>query len=250
MEPAAGASKGGRRFPHVALLYVLIAVLTAAQLAGFLLLRSGLDDADRVSAERARRAERQAVSHVTELLARATQAAAAQATHSRHGQEFSGGEILTPPPVSAPAPASDRRRRGRRQTSDGEQAYSEQSSGYSFASGELMPHLRGARRDGLEEGSGSGGVEESDNALNWIPSYSRIPVRRRPYASHAGLLIREVCGAPLPCRHMDAKPESKPLEHFAWCRSRSRSRSPLKCVRLRIPACRYLLKFINRGYAG
>ena len=157
----------------MALLYVLVAVLTAAQLAGFLLLRHGLADADRVCAERASRAERQAVSHVTELLVKATQAA-----HGRHA-EFSGDQVLSPPPVSAPA--AHRRHRGRRQAAELEQTYSEPGAGFSFSSGELMPHLKTGRRDGLEEGSGSGGAEEAaDAGLDWIPSYSRIPVRWRP----------------------------------------------------------------------
>ncbi|XP_043212983.1 uncharacterized protein LOC122377089 [Amphibalanus amphitrite] len=160
------AAKSGWRFPHVALLYVLVAVLTAAQLAGFLLLRHGLTDADRVCAERASRAERQAVSHVTELLVKAT-----QASHGRHA-EFSGGELLTPPPVSAPAA---QRRRGRRQAAESEQTYSGLGPGTSLASGELIPHTKTTRRDGLDEGSGSGGIAEDEAPLDWIPSYSRIP---------------------------------------------------------------------------
>ena len=161
MEPAA-AAKGGWRFPHVALLYVLIAVLTAAQLAGFLLLRHGLADADRLSAERAHRAEQRAVSHVTDLLVKA-----------KHGQhaESSGGEVLTPPPESAP-----RRRRARRYAAEGERVFTDLGPGYSFSGGEFMPHTKPGRRDGLEEGSGSGGVEETDVGPQWFPSMSRIPV--------------------------------------------------------------------------
>ena len=172
MEPA----KGGRPFPHVALLYVLVAVLTATQLTGLLLLRDGLADADRICAERAHRAEQQAIGHVTELLVKAT-----RTTHGPHA-EFSGGEVLMPPPMSAPATAespAERRHRARRQAAEAEQVYPELGPDYSFASGELLPGARPGRRDGLEEGSGSGGLEEGDNGLRWIPSYSRIPVRCR-----------------------------------------------------------------------
>ena len=158
MEPAA-VGKGGRRFPHVALLYVLVGAVVAAQLAGFLLLRHGLADVDRVCVERVKQGERRTVSHVTDLLVKAT-----RATHGTFA-EFAGGEVLTPPPGVAG------RRRPRRQAAD--EAFADLPGGYGVASGDLLSPVGEA----LDDGSGSGGFgEEVDAGLKYITSFSRIPV--------------------------------------------------------------------------
>ncbi|XP_037079094.1 uncharacterized protein LOC119100085 [Pollicipes pollicipes] len=156
MEPAGKA----RRFPHLPLLYALVAALAAAQLAGFLLVRHQLAAADRVCAERALRAERQAVVHVTDFLVKAT-----RGPHA----EFRHDEVLTPPP-------SVRHRRQATDQAAANGAFLDRGPEYTGANVEFVHRTKTERREGTEEGSGAAEEVDPDNPWVWLTSYSRIPL--------------------------------------------------------------------------